>query len=136
MRDEALARIRTAKLRRLEVLEEQIAMVGEAHADPQQLTERDDLKKQLGLADAVLNSGLDDETRRIFRRYDQADLNIAVLSNVVQRVTAIEEWNAVERVKRMIGQRRSILMWIGVMTLVAIDTAAIVWLIVTIRGLM
>lgn len=105
MRDEALSRIRTAKLRRLEIIEEQIAMVGEIHAEPAQLTERDDLKKQLGLADAVLNSGLDDETRRLFRRYDQADLNIAVLSNIVQRVSALEEWITFDRTSRVTRQR-------------------------------
>ena len=105
MRDEVLQRIKTAKLRRLEVLEEQIAMIGEAHAEPQQLTERDDLKKQLGLAEAILSSGLDDETRKIFRRYDQVDLNIAVLSNIVQRVSSLEEWISVDRGSREHRQR-------------------------------
>lgn len=107
MRDETLQRIREMKLRRLEILEEQIAAKGEYDSPPQMLTERDDLKKQLGLADAVLNSGLDDETRKIFRRYDQADLNIAVLSNVVQRVTSLEEWIAVDRAMR--GPRQRVL---------------------------
>ncbi len=105
MRDEVLQRVRALKLRRLEEIEIQIAAKGEYDAEPHLITERDDLKKQLGLADAVLNSGLDDETRKLFRRYDQADLNIAVLSNVVQRVTAIEEWLVFERSLRPMRQR-------------------------------
>ena len=105
MRDEVLQRIREAKLRRLEILEEQIAAVGEAYAEPQQRIERDDLKKFLGLSAAVVDGGLSEEDRRLFRRYDQADLNIAVLSNVVQRVTSLEEWIAVDRALRPERQR-------------------------------
>ena len=105
MRDEVLQRIREAKLRRLEILEEQIASVGEAYAEPQQRIERDDLKKFLGLSAAVVDGGLSEEDRRLFRRYDQADLNIAVLSNVVQRVTSLEEWIAVDRALRPARQR-------------------------------
>lgn len=111
MRDEALQRIRSLKLRRLEEIEIQIAGLGEYDADAKLLIERDDLKKQLGLADAVLNSGLDDETRRLFRRYDQADLNIAVLSNVVQRVSALEEWIGFDRGSRE-GRQRVLNAWL------------------------
>lgn len=121
MRDEVLQRIRTAKLRRLEVIEEQIATIGEMDADPKDLIERDDLKKQLGLADAVLNSGMDEETRRIFRRYDQADLNIAVLSNVVQRVTRIEEWLALAPA-RTARQWRITYVWLAVLTILLLAT--------------
>ena len=105
MRDEVLQRIREAKLRRLEILEEQIASVGEAYAEPQQRIERDDLKKFLGLSAAVVDGGLSEDDRKLFRRYDQADLNIAVLSNVVQRVTSLEEWIAVDRALRPARQR-------------------------------
>lgn len=115
MRDEALQKIRVAKTRRLEILEEQIAVKGEYNAEPEMLTERDDLKKALGLVDAVSNGGIDEETRKVLRRYDQADLNISVLSNLVMRVTALEEWIGFDRTTR--GQRQRVLdYWLGALT--------------------
>jgi hypothetical protein len=115
VRDEALQKIREAKLRRLEILEEQIAARGEYDADPKLTIERDDLKKALGLVDAVSNGGIDEETRKVLRRYDQVDLNISVLSNLVMRVTALEEWIGFDRTTR--GKRQKVLdLWLGALT--------------------
>ena len=115
MRDEALQKIREAKLRRLEILEEQIAARGEYDADPKLTIERDDLKKALGLVDAVSNGGIDEETRKVLRRYDQADLNISVLSNLVMRVTTLEEWFGFDRTART-RQQRTLVLWLGALT--------------------
>lgn len=111
MRDEVLQRIREMKLRRLEILEEQIAAVGEPYAKPQELIERDDLKKFLGFSSAVVEGGLSEEDRKLFRRYDQVDLNISVLSGLVQRVTSLEEWIAVDRALRP-GRQRVLNAWL------------------------
>lgn len=119
MRDAALQRIQTAKIRRLEIMEEQIATVGEIHAEPSLITERDDLKKQLGLVSAVVDGSVDDETRRLLRRYDQADLNIAVLSNVVQRVSALEEWIGFDRGSRE-SRQRVLNLWLGLISAVVL----------------
>lgn len=126
MRDEALAKIKTARLRRLEVLEEQIAIVGESNADPAQLIERDKLRETLGIVEAA-DPTIDDETRRVLRRYDQADLNINVLANVVKRLTALEEWWSTDNVKR--GQRQTVLnLWLGAITILLLAQILSRWM--------
>lgn len=116
MRDEALAKIRQAKIRRLETIEVQIATHGEANAPPELLTEREDLRREIGIVGAVADGAIDDATRRLLRRYDQADLNLNVLTNLVQRVTQVEEWLTNDRTER--ARRQLYLnLWLGTMTI-------------------
>jgi hypothetical protein len=116
MRDEALAKIRTAKLRRLEVIEVQIAQHGEASAPAELLTEREDLRREVGIVGAVADGAMDDSTRKLLRRYDQADLNLSVLTNLVRRVTNMEEWLSSDRGER--GRRQLYLnLWLGAITI-------------------
>lgn len=127
MRDEALAKIRQAKIRRLEGIEIQIAQHGESHAPIELLTERDDLRREVGIVGAVADGAIDDSTRRLLRRYDQADLNINVMTNLVQRVTHMEEWLSSERGER--ARRQLYLnLWLGAMTILLLAQLLGRWL--------
>lgn len=127
MRDEALVKIREAKIRRLEAIELQIAIHGEPNAPPELLNERDDLKSSTGIIGAVADGSVDDSTRKLLRRYDQADLNINVLTNLVQRVTRIEDWLTSDRTER--GRRQLYLnLWLGAMTILLLAQLLGKWL--------
>lgn len=127
MRDEALIKIREAKIRRLEAIELQVAMHGEANAPAELLNERDDLRSATGIIGAVADGAIDDGTRKLLRRYDQADLNINVLTNLVKRVTTIEEWLTADRSER--GKRQLALnLWLGAMTILLLAQLLGKWL--------
>ncbi len=126
MRDVALEKIRAAHLRRLEILEEQIAINGETTANPAQIAERDRLRETLGIVEAA-DPTIDDETRRVLRRYDQADLNINVLANVVKRLTIVEEWLAFDRGDR--GRRQMVMnVWMIVLTILLVAQLFARWM--------
>lgn len=108
MRDEALERIRAARLTRLETIEEQIAQLGEAYSPPNLLTERSQLRETLGIVEAA-DPTIDDEARRELRSRDQRELNINVLANLVRRVSTIEEWLAYDRSQR--ADRQQLMNW-------------------------
>lgn len=127
MRDEALAKIRQAKIRRLEGIELQIATHGESSAPIELITERDDLRREVGIVGAVADGAMDDSTRKLLRRYDQADLNLNVMTNLVQRVTHMEEWLASDRGER--GKRQLYLnLWLGAMTILLLAQLLGRWL--------
>lgn len=127
MRDEALAKIRQAKIRRLEGIELQIAQHGETNAPIELLNERDDLRQSIGIVGAVADGAIDDSTRKLLRRYDQADLNLNVMTNLVQRVTRMEEWFGVDRSER--GRRQLYLnLWLGAMTILLLAQLLGRWL--------
>jgi|KBSSwiStaDraftv2_1062776.scaffolds.fasta_scaffold140908_3 hypothetical protein len=127
MRDEALAKIRQAKIRRLEHIEIQIASAGDMHAPVELLNEREDLRREVGIVGAVADGAIDDSTRRLLRRYDQADLNLNVMTNLVQRVTRIEEWTAADHGER---SRRQLYLnlWLGAMTILLLAQLLGRWL--------
>jgi hypothetical protein len=127
MRDEALAKIRQAKIRRLEHIEISIATAGDTHAPVELLTERDDLRREIGIVGAVADGNIDDATRKLLRRYDQGDLNLNVLTNLVQRVTHIEEWLSSDRPER--ARRQLYLnLWLGAMTILLLAQLLGRWL--------
>lgn len=127
MRDEALAKIRQVKIRRLEQIEIQVATHGEPNAPAELLTERDDLRREVGIVGAVADGAIDDSTRKLLRRYDQADLNLNVLTNLVQRVTRVEEWLTLDRSER--GRRQLYLnLWLGAMTILLLAQLLGRWL--------
>lgn len=127
MRDEALAKIRQAKIRRLEHIELQIATHGEPTAPIELITERDDLRREVGIVGAVADGAIDDTTRKLLRRYDQADLNLNVMTNLVQRVTRIEEWTSADRGDR--ARRQLYLnLWLGAMTILLLAQLLGRWL--------
>jgi len=127
VRDEALAKIRQAKIRRLEHIEIQIASAGDMHAPVELLNEREDLRREVGIVGAVADGNIDDSTRRLLRRYDQADLNLNVMTNLVQRVTRIEEWTAADHGER---SRRQLYLnlWLGAMTILLLAQLLGRWL--------
>lgn len=118
MRDEALEKIQEAKLSRLEILEIQIATVGETHAEPSQITERNQLKNQLGLVNVFADSPINDdpEMRQWIRQRDQKDLNAIVWSGLVTRVTNLEEWIAFDRASRP-SRQRVLNIWLGLLSI-------------------
>lgn len=93
MQDEAIERIRAAKLRRLEELEVQIAVHGEIDSPPHLLTQRDQLRTELGLLDPIGKPPIDAATRRTVRKYYQDDLDFLMdqLAKFGQRLTSLEE---------------------------------------------
>lgn len=92
MRDEALDKIRTAKLSRLEVLEVQAAEFG-LEAPPHLINERERLRTELGLLDSLGHPPIDAATRRTVRKYyqDDTDFFIDQLAKFGMRLTGLED---------------------------------------------
>lgn len=115
MDSDALRRIQEAKIRRLEVLEEQAASLG-GTAPPHIITERDTLRAELGFIDALTNPPIGAETRRAMKRFDQLDLVVNVVAGLVQRVSTMEASYKSDAAQRLIRQH-ILNAWLAIITI-------------------
>lgn len=125
MRNEAIEAVRLARVRRLEILEQQIAFAGR-NAEPEDIIERDDLMAKLGLLESAQHSKPDSAMRAIVRDHYRDDLDFLIdqLGKFGLRLTRLEQGATEDRVSRIWRQRLTDVWMVVSLTLLLFIIAA------------